>query len=180
MNTVQTNHSHISSLAPTVHALARKLSFGIVDAEEVGQTVLLRLLSKPHMVPREVSKGWLHAVVRNTIYDAHRHERFENKYIDRAVGLDISGSVCEHEDGEYPAVHRIDVKSSNDVEPDLLPKIKNVFRQLTKPLRQALVLYADGYSYADISKLTNTKIGTVRSRIHNARKKACVELADFR
>jgi DNA-directed RNA polymerase specialized sigma24 family protein len=34
------------------------------------------------------------------------------------------------------------------------------------------VLYSEGNSYEEIARLTNTKLGTVRSRLHYARRRA--------
>jgi DNA-directed RNA polymerase specialized sigma24 family protein len=62
--------------------------------------------------------------------------------------------------------------SLDDVEPDLIPRLKNVLKELTKPLRQVLILHAEGYSDSQIAVMTKTKLGTVRSRLHYARKRA--------
>ncbi|MGL1585761.1 sigma factor-like helix-turn-helix DNA-binding protein [Vibrio parahaemolyticus] len=34
------------------------------------------------------------------------------------------------------------------------------------------MLYSEGHSYEEISQLTNVKLGTVRSRLHYARRRA--------
>jgi RNA polymerase sigma-70 factor (ECF subfamily) len=51
---------------------------------------------------------------------------------------------------------------------------------LPKDLRITIVLREyEGLSYADISRITNTAIGTVKSRISRARMKLQNELKEF-
>jgi RNA polymerase sigma-70 factor (ECF subfamily) len=51
---------------------------------------------------------------------------------------------------------------------------------LPKDLRITLILREyEGLSYEDISKITNTTLGTVKSRISRARIKLQEELKDF-
>ena len=69
----------------------------------------------------------------------------------------------------------IDIKSFDDSELNLiheqsLHKIRNFIDSLPESLRTAFTLREqDGLSYEEIGKITNTPIGTVRSRIFRAR-----------
>jgi RNA polymerase sigma-70 factor (ECF subfamily) len=58
--------------------------------------------------------------------------------------------------------------------------VKKALMMLPQNLRLSIVLREyEGLSYEDISKLTNTTIGTVKSRISRARLKLREFLADF-
>jgi RNA polymerase sigma-70 factor (ECF subfamily) len=58
--------------------------------------------------------------------------------------------------------------------------IKIALLSLPKNLRIVIVLREyEGLSYEDISKLTNTTIGTVKSRISRARSKLQEQLKEF-
>ena len=69
----------------------------------------------------------------------------------------------------------IEIKSFDDSELSLiheqsLHKIRNFIDSLPESLRTAFTLREqDGLSYEEIGKITNTPIGTVRSRIYRAR-----------
>lgn len=58
-------------------------------------------------------------------------------------------------------------------------RIREALAELSPVLRQALLLYADGMSYVQIADLTKANIGTVRSCLHYARKKARGLLTDL-
>src|SRR5262249_32507942 len=86
---------------------------------------------------------------------------------------DITAQVCEIADerGDVYLQGRQGL-SSPDTYGDVMTEIDSVMANLTVPFRQVLMLVADGYSYDEIAALTGVKIGTVRSRLHHARKKA--------
>ncbi|HEY9871057.1 MAG TPA: sigma factor-like helix-turn-helix DNA-binding protein [Candidatus Obscuribacterales bacterium] len=44
--------------------------------------------------------------------------------------------------------------------------------RLSEPLAKVLVLHVQGLSFKEIAELTGANIGTVRSRLHYARKRA--------
>ena len=58
------------------------------------------------------------------------------------------------------------------------PVLKRALREL--PARLATTVYladAEGYSYAEIARITGVPIGTVMSRLHRARKRLRAKLA---
>ncbi len=61
---------------------------------------------------------------------------------------------------------------SADRELDGIPQLVTMLRELTEPIREVLLLYASGCSYKQIASATGAKVGTVRSRLHYARKRA--------
>ena len=64
------------------------------------------------------------------------------------------------------------IPERDEHEPDLKPKLDSVLHQLNPAFRTVLILYAEGYEYAEIAQMTKVSIGTVRSRLHYARKAA--------
>jgi RNA polymerase sigma-70 factor (ECF subfamily) len=59
------------------------------------------------------------------------------------------------------------------------PVLKRALREL--PARLSTTVYladAEGYSYAEIARITGVPIGTVMSRLHRARKRLRAKLAD--
>ncbi len=130
---------------------------------------------------REPTIGWLYKTVRTTAYDAGRSYKREAQHCCSFIDTEQFNSVCEQadEDGYVFTGGTYIVPRDEEHDPDLLPKLKAMLLQLTEPLREVLVLYADGLTYEEIAARTRTKIGTVRSRIHYARKQARLLLGDL-
>jgi RNA polymerase sigma-70 factor, ECF subfamily len=179
MNKIETMQEQISSILPVIRSMAQRLVCMTpdVEADDIAQTVALKLLQTRSLLVRP-SRRWLQVVTRNAVYDLYRSRQREARVIDRGTSTDMCAGVSEGHDEEYRVVHMLK-HPEETIEPDLLPRIKGVFQSLTKPLRQALLLYVDGHTYAEIAQMTNTNLGTVRSRIHYARKKARAQLAEY-
>ena len=114
-------------------------------------------------------KSWLNHIVTNTFYDytrKHSHEK-NIEYENEDKLLEIKDKLgCEP--GEKCLFSEMD------------KIIKIALLSLPKDLRITILLREyEGLSYDDISKLTNTTIGTVKSRISRARFKLQQQLREF-
>ena len=180
MYNVKQIHDTLTAITPRVHRLATQLVSGSLDPEDVAQTVLIKLLTHTRSIPAHISYSWLRTVVLNAVTDTHRYHRSDYKYRDRNASLDLNGNVSEPEnDYDFHTPETLQTHD-NDIEPDLMPRIKNVLSNLSKSHRQVLVLHLEGHNYSEIAELTGASVGTVRSRIHYARKHAQSQLADYR
>ena len=114
-------------------------------------------------------KSWLNHIVTNTYYDyARKHSGEKNiEYENEDKLLEIKDKIgCEP--GEKCLFSEMD------------KIIKIALLSLPENLRIAILLREyEGLSYDDISKLTNTTIGTVKSRISRARFKLQQQLKEF-
>ncbi len=113
-------------------------------------------------------KSWLNHIVTNTYYDYTRKRAAEGKVdFNEDKLLEIKDKIgCEP--GEKCLFSEMD------------KIIKIALLGLPDNLRIAIVLREfEGLSYEDISKLTNTTIGTVKSRISRARGKLQKQLKEF-
>lgn len=145
---------------------------GFVEPDELVQNAMLKLLQRSgDSLP---TTGWLYKVMRSTAKEAARQYLKESSYI---YWPRAHGGVFEQSD-EYVNARSCQVMET-EPEIDLMPRIKNMLDNLSKPARQVLVLYADGLTYEEISRLTRTPIGTVRSRLHYARRRAKKLLTDL-
>lgn len=130
---------------------------------------MLKLLKKKNeQIP---TLGWLYLAVRSSACDAARRLAREKRLF---YHMQCNAPVVAEHSGQYsysPGFAACSVRGA-DNEIDLMPRIKNLLNKLSGPLRQVLVLYCEGYSYEEIARLTNTKLGTVRSRLHYARRRA--------
>ena len=113
-------------------------------------------------------KSWLNHIVTNTYHDYTRKAvNDKNIDVDENTLLEIKDKFgCEP--GEKCLFSEMD------------KIIKIAILSLPLNLRIAIVLREyEGLSYEDISKLTNTTIGTVKSRISRARGKLQQQLKEF-
>ena len=112
--------------------------------------------------------SWLNHIITNTYYDYTRKHSGDNKIdFDENKILELKDKLgCEP--GEkclFSEMNKI---------------IKIALLNLPQNLRIAIVLREyEGLSYEDISKLTNTNVGTVKSRISRARIKLQNQLKEF-
>lgn len=172
MNGKQMTNGEVSTIYRAARQMARKFGYiGFLEPEDIAQQALLKML-KAHIMPP--SMALLFTTVRNTAIDAMRSVKRESKFVTRVDDLDGALSICERADEDgYLRNRRIHpATAADDIEIDLMPRIKNMLQGLSKPARQVLVLYSEGYDYAEISQITGANIGTVRSRLHYARKRA--------
>jgi DNA-directed RNA polymerase specialized sigma24 family protein len=57
--------------------------------------------------------------------------------------------------------------------------MNGALEKLSKTQYHTLMLWSSGYSFNEIAQLTATNLGTVKSRLHYARKKMQSLLADY-
>jgi RNA polymerase sigma-70 factor, ECF subfamily len=148
-------------LLDDLYGAARRLTRDRADAEDLVLETMLKAYSIFHSLrdqPRLCA--WLHSIMHNTWIDGHR------KLLSRPT-TEIGGDI-----GDW------------QVHLDLLESLPNrtvveAFEALPEILRMT-VYYADirGYRYRDIAEILGIPIGTVISRLHNARRRLRALLVD--
>lgn len=147
---------------------------GIHDRDDIIQGAMMKLLTRKN--DRRVGTGWMYNAVKFAAVDASRQARRElelyqdcqNQVLelcqaaDRRGWIYLNGSLMVRE---------------GKAEIDMLARIEQLLSEMSPALKQVLMLHAEGYSYMEIGELTKTNVGTVRSRLHYARKKARALLA---
>lgn len=152
-------------LAPPLTRFAFRLLGDAQDAEDVVQDTLMTLyLHLSDIDPPEKLRPYVYRVARNRCYDRLRRS---GRYEQMAM-----------EDDEQPLSVRVSfIQSAQDVAPDdaahwllLQLEVWEAIARLPELQRQTLTLYAeDGMSYAEIAEVMNVSIGTVKSRLFNAK-----------
>lgn len=159
---------NICSFLPLIRKFSRSYCFVGADADDIMQDTIVKLLSS-RSIPAAVQPSWLRAVVHNVARDRYRKEKRESRYLDRNVSLNSCGSVCEN--GYQSSVY-VSSLGFLETEPEFFPLLKKTVANMKKPLRETLLLHAAGLTYLEIAIATKTPLGTVRSRLHHARKHA--------
>ncbi len=141
-------------------ALARIGNFH--DAEDVAQTVLLNAFTRLDTLkdPRKLGP-WLRTMAINRSLDLVRSRK-------NTVDID------EIDDGGVD--HR-----GNDasVREDVRWEVARALSTLNRRLRETVALfYVDGYTVEEVARIQSAPVGTVKSRLHDARKRLKREMMD--
>jgi len=158
----------IRKVQKEVYAIFSHLTNKKEDISDLTQETLLKMAKSISQLKKvENFKSWLNQIVANVYYD------FTRKNPDKFIQLEES-QLDEFKDklGCEPGEKCL----FNEVE----KLIRTALLTLPQNLRITLVLREyEGLSYEDIAKITNTAIGTVKSRISRARFKLQQELKEF-
>ena len=151
-----------------VYALFYHLAEKKEDVSDLTQEALLKMSKKlTQLKDIKNFKHWLNQIVINLYYDYARKNPDKFLDLDEQKLNEVKDKIgCEP--GEKCLFSEIE------------KLIRTALMTLPKDLRITLVLREyEGLSYDDISKLTNTALGTVKSRISRARLKLQQELKEF-
>ena len=152
-----------------IYAIFAHLTDKKEDVSDLTQETLVKMAKNLKSLKEPLKfRPWLNRIISNVFYDYTYTKKYKNIVdIDENKLNEISDNVnCE------PAEKCIFTEIEN--------LIKNALMTLPQALRLSIVLREyEGLSYEDISKVTNTTIGTVKSRISRARLKLKEALSDF-
>lgn len=139
------------------------------DIADLTQEVLLKMAKNIYTLKETARfKPWLNQIVTNQFYDyIKKHSADKKVELDNDKILEIKDKIgCEP--GEKCLFSEME------------KLIKAAMLSLPENLRIVIILREyEGLSYEDISKITNTTAGTVKSRIARARAKLRQDLAEF-
>lgn len=173
MQEIRRFEKEVGSMLQAARSMARRYGrVGIAEPDDIVQTAMLELLNKKD--GRKANLGWMFKVVKSSAMDAGRQAKRERRvmFYDRQYTGLAGGSCLVHEPEQ-------EIDSEMDLEIYLLPRLKDLFSRLSKPHAEAMVLYLEGHSYDEIAALTGMRKGTVRSRLHYARRQARSILSDL-
>jgi RNA polymerase sigma-70 factor (ECF subfamily) len=155
----------VRELAPLVKAIVNGWARTLEDVDDISQEVMLKIL-KTAALPKVVSKSWLNVVAKNTACDYYRRQLREEALCYRVGG---NWQLFSNESASYAVAETSD--------PFLVKNISDAIRDLPKESSCTFLLHVAGYGYADIARVTQAKLGTVRSRLHYARRYLKIALA---
>lgn len=141
-------------LMPMLYRTALRFTRNIQDAEDLVQNTFLRAFNFfDHYTEGTSFKGWIFKIMTNI---------FINQYRKQAKTPPIS--PLENLGDDYPNPEELFFENLLDED------IKKAIEELPEIYRIPFLLSTEGFSYKEIAQITNTKIGTVMSRLHRARR----------
>jgi RNA polymerase sigma-70 factor (ECF subfamily) len=111
-------------------------------------------------------KAWLFTIMRNIFINDYRRKAKQQTIFD-STGADFLLNY------KHPAI-------TNSAETDL--RIKEIYKavyQLPEIFKTPFLLYFEGYKYHEIAEVLNEPLGTIKSRIHFARKLLKEEISRY-
>jgi RNA polymerase sigma-70 factor, ECF subfamily len=155
---------------PQLHSAALRLTGNPADAEDLVQETFAKAFAGFATFQQGTNlRAWLHRIQANAFYGTCRaRRRRPQEFPLDTIEPSVPERTAVASSAEDAALARM---------PD--PVLKRALREL--PARLATTVYladAEGYSYAEIARITGVPVGTVMSRLHRARKRLRARLAD--
>ena len=149
-----------------LYRLAFRLTGTVNDAEDLVQDVLVKLFARGSELEQiERLSPWLARVTYNQFVDNRR--RYGGAYL-QLVSTDTASSA------EYQAPPVLESElpgpeQAFDIDSEMT-RVQVAIDQLSESHRVAVMLHdVEGYSLQEIESMTETPIGTLKSRLHRAR-----------
>lgn len=111
-------------------------------------------------------KAWLYTIMRNIFINEYRRKAKQNTILDNSINEFLLNSN--------------QLSIANAAESNLkMKEIQQAVYKLPDIFRSPFVLYFDGYKYNEIASILKEPLGTIKSRIHFARKLLKEQLTRF-
>lgn len=135
------------------------------SAKDLTQETLFRALAnkEKYNVGTNI-KAWMYTIMRNIFINDYRKKARQNVIFDQTP----NDFLLDHNQSAVV----------NQAESNLrLKEIKNAIHRLPDIFKHPFVLFFEGYRYNEIAELLHEPLGTVKSRIHFARKLLKTEIS---
>lgn len=143
----------VAQYQPALRYYLRKVLSGVCDADDVLQEVWLDVFrSIAKLVDADAFRGWLYKVARARALKQFRKRRLDFQPLYEAEVVDAGSNTDSFTAEAVEIIHQAI---------DVLPTAQ----------REVLVLrYIEDMSYEEIARIVDCNVGTVRSRLHYAKR----------
>jgi len=148
---------------PALRRLATRFVFAMADAEDLVQETMLRACGKWHQYePGTNVRAWLMTIMRNYYINVYRAARGRPTIVELDEATHLAAAAPEAGPGSgEPSRGLTDAT------------VIDAIQELPARYRQVLLLSdVDGLALAEIADVLAIPIGTVKSRVHRARRRA--------
>jgi RNA polymerase sigma factor (sigma-70 family) len=157
MSTVEFNEMLVSN-ADFLKPFAANLTRDTEAANDLFQETLYKALANKdkYNVGTNI-KAWLFTIMRNIFINNYRRKAKQKTIFDSTPN-------------EY-LINQKQATVSNEAESGMrMKEINKAIRELPEIFKTPFLLYFDGYKYHEIAEVLHEPLGTIKSRIHFARK----------
>lgn len=146
---------------------ALKLTKDMEAANDLIQDTLLKALSNREKFSEGTNlKAWLYTIMRNTFITNYHRLMRRNTFIDPTANLHYLNSTS----------HVTDNQGTSNLAMD---EIDSAINKLSYVYKTPFMMYYKGYKYHEIADILDIPIGTVKNRIHIARKELKSSLKSY-
>jgi RNA polymerase sigma-70 factor (ECF subfamily) len=159
-----------------VYSIAYRMTGNEADARDLVQEAFIRVWRAWRRIDPEAQlEGWLYRIVSNLHIDLLRRRRGQRVHsLDEPITT-ASGELVRERADPAADIERTVLDAQVD------RRIQEALSNLSADLRMVVVLSdVEGYAYEEIAKMTGVPIGTVKSRLHRARRALRDRLAPIR
>ena len=151
--------SFVQSAAGTLKPAAMHLTRDADEAKDLVQETLLKaLMNKEKFIAGTNLKAWLYTIMRNTFINNY------NKVTKRSSNIDSTDYLLHANTDESL------VTQNKGTSTFVMNDIDAAIADLSEEHRTPFLMYFGGYKYLEIAEMLKIPIGTVKNRIHIARK----------
>lgn len=150
--------TQICSERPKLLSQARKFMSDDEDINDLVQDTMIKALRYAHLYSEGTNlSGWLYTIMRNTFINSYRRMSKRNSVIE--VTEELSSAQL-----------KTGATSNKGESKFALEDINSAMKKLNSDYSIPFLRYFEGYKYHEIADELNIPIGTVKTRIHCARK----------
>jgi len=148
----------ISQSTKALKPFALRLTRDAEDAADLIQdTVLKAIIHKDKFMEGTNLKAWMYTIMKNTFITQYQKMVKKNTFIDSTENLHFVNS------SQY-------VTKNQGEQNFMMEDIQKALKAIEITFREPFLMYFHGYKYQEISEQLSIPIGTVKNRIHLARK----------
>ncbi len=152
----------ILGVVPRLRAFAIALTRNADEADDLVQEAVVRgLKHQQRFTPGTNLEAWLFTILRNHHYGGFRRKRRE----------------VQDADGAFAQMIPVPPEQEGVVD---LGDLHKAMAQLPPKQRQVLLLVGQGYSYHEAAHSLRVEVGTIKSRVHRARRSLAEALSHER
>ncbi|MEM6765353.1 MAG: RNA polymerase sigma factor [Bacteroidota bacterium] len=166
MTTIEFNTA-VVKLHKSLKPIALKLTRDMEEANDLMQETLLKAMANREKFTEGTNlKAWLYTIMKNTFITNYHRLVKRKTFIDTTDNLHFinsSSHVTENKAGSKLA----------------MDEISKAIKDLSYEYKTPFMMHYKGYKYHEIADILNIPIGTVKNRIHIARKELKSKLASY-
>lgn len=149
----------VQNVAQSLRPAAMNLTRDLDDAKDLVQETMLKALTNRDKFKAGTNlKAWLYTIMRNTFINNY------NKVTKRSSNIDSSEYL------QYLNTDENFVTQNKGTATFVMNDINKAIASLSEEHRTPFMMYYVGYKYLEIAEKLQIPIGTVKNRIHIARK----------
>jgi RNA polymerase sigma-70 factor (ECF subfamily) len=144
---------------------ALKIARNADDAQDLLQETYYKAYKSYHQFENGTnSKAWMFMILKNTFINNYRKTKREPAKLD----YDEIEDIYENIKSDQAKDNNLDLDFYNNLLDD---ELSEALSKIPSKMREVFLLCdLEGYTYEEIAEVTEIPIGTVRSRLHRARK----------